>query len=253
MFSWGKLAWPTSICFYRETRHVYTSSILAIISPNRYLKICKKRHHHKSIFDSFRLFLCDSGGSDGLVLCGILFPSKLDHYDFWSRPGGFPMITFRFMLYGDRIFYLCQQNLNSIGTDLNTHQTQVKSKPKETNQQINQPPNQPANQPTNQPTNHPPNQPTGQRPKLLGWMVGWFVGKPQWNPPVEPGEPQWSPRSHSGTLHWNLGIRSGTLQWDPGIRSGTLQWNPGIRRARFPGGSQTLINFKVRTPKASFN
>jgi hypothetical protein len=50
------------------------------------------------MIDRFRLFLGDSGGRNGLVLCGIRFPSLLDHYDLWSRPGGPPMITFRFFV-----------------------------------------------------------------------------------------------------------------------------------------------------------
>jgi hypothetical protein len=52
----------------------------------------KQLHQPKSIFVSFRLFLGDSGGRNGLVVCGIRFLSKQDHYDFWSRLGGHPMI-----------------------------------------------------------------------------------------------------------------------------------------------------------------
>jgi hypothetical protein len=39
-------------------------------------------------------------------LCGIRFPSKLDHYDLWSRPGGPPMITLRF-----HVFFVSSQLL----------------------------------------------------------------------------------------------------------------------------------------------
>jgi hypothetical protein len=59
----------------------------------------KKRHRHKSILECVRLFLGDSGGRTGLVLCEMRFPSKLDHYDLWSPPGGPPMITCRVMVF----------------------------------------------------------------------------------------------------------------------------------------------------------
>jgi hypothetical protein len=59
----------------------------------------KYRHQRRPTCNMFRLFCGDSGGRNGRVLCGICVPSKLDHYDLWSRPGGPPMVTFRFHVF----------------------------------------------------------------------------------------------------------------------------------------------------------
>jgi hypothetical protein len=86
----------SSGCF--QTLNFVPSPQIFVIIDFR-LPCQKYRHQHKSTFDCFRLFLGASGGRNGWVLCGILFPSKLDHCDHWSRLGGPPMITFRFLLF----------------------------------------------------------------------------------------------------------------------------------------------------------
>jgi hypothetical protein len=78
--------WASTTC-HTPTR---ASTTYASINSSKYAT---------SIVDSFRPFLIDSGGINGLVVCGIRFPSKRYHSDLWRCRGGPPMITFRFHVF----------------------------------------------------------------------------------------------------------------------------------------------------------